>query len=90
MGDTQEDWRLPSSPIVETNMCIFSVVVVAVDVVENDAGDDDENVDDDVDVDDVDDHVDDDVDDVDEGRGGEGVRIKNEKANNPNLKGWEK
>ena len=39
-------WRLPSSPIVEKNMCIFSVVVVAV-VGHHDDIDDD--VDDDVD-----------------------------------------
>ena len=30
---TERHWRLPSSPIVEKNMCIFYVVVVAVVVV---------------------------------------------------------
>ena len=66
---------LPSPPIVEKNMCIFLIVVVAVDMSENDAEDmseDDaedvsegmsENDDDDDDVDDVDDVDDDDVDD---------------------------
>ena len=76
-------WRLPSPPIVEKNMCIFYVVVVAVDMSENDAedmsendaedmsenADDDDDADDD-DVDDVDDVDDDDVDEEEEGGGG--------------------
>ena len=68
---SQAYWRLQTSPIVEKNMCIFLVVVVAVDMLEDDAEDMSENdvVDDDVDddlhdVDDVD--ADDDVDDVDD------------------------
>ena len=68
-------WRLPSSPIVKKNMCVFYVVVVAVVVVvvvavdmsENDAEDMSENDDDDVDVDVVNDADDDDVDDDGEG-----------------------
>ena len=61
-------WRLLTSPIVEKNMCIFYVVVVAVvvvvvvavDIVEDDAEDDDDDADDD-----VDDDLDDDDDDAD-------------------------
>ena len=77
-GDSQADWRLPSPPIVEKKTCAFSycsrVVVVAVDIVEDDAEDgaknaaeddaEDDDDDDDVDDDDVDD---DDVDDDDVG-----------------------
>ena len=33
MAATEGAWRLPSSPIVRKNMCIFYVVVVAVVVV---------------------------------------------------------
>ena len=70
----QVSW-LPSPPIVEKNMCIIYVVVVAADMSENDAEDmsedDDDDVDDDVDVD-VDDDVDVDVDvDDDDEEGGE-------------------
>ena len=61
-------WRLLTSPIVEKNMCIFLVVVVAVDILEDHAEDMSENDDvEDVDVDvddDVDDDIHDDVDDV--------------------------
>ena len=59
IGDSEPYWRLPSSPLVEKNMCIFYVVVVAVvvvvvvavDIVEDDAEDDAEDDDDDVDDD---------------------------------------
>ena len=74
MRASDPSWRLPSSPIVEKNMCIFYVVVVAVDIFEGDAEDMSENDDDDDDVDDVDDDdVDDDVDDDadDDGEGEE-------------------
>ena len=54
-------WGLPSSPIVEKNMCIFYVVVVAVVVVAVVAVDIVEDDDDDV--------YDDDVDDDDEEEG---------------------
>ena len=62
---TEVTWRLPSSPIVEKNMCNFYVVVVAVVVVVVVA----------VDVDDADDDADDEADDdvdADEGGGEEG------------------
>ena len=78
LAATDPYWRLLTSPIVEKNMCVFYVVVVAVvvvvvvavDIVEDDAEDDDDDVDDDVDDDhdDVDDDVHDDADD-DEGEG---------------------
>ena len=60
IADTEGPWRLPSSPIVEKNMCMFYVAVVAVDIVEDDAEDDAEDDDDD------------DVDDDEEGWGEEG------------------
>ena len=83
-------------------MCIFLVVVVAVDILEDDAEDMSENyvVDDDIhddvdvdadddvhDVDDVD--VDDDVDEEKEGEE-EDETDSRQKSNNPNLKGGEK
>ena len=51
LAASEQYWRLPSSPIVEKNMCIFLVVVVAVvvvvvvavDIVEDIAEDDDED-----------------------------------------------
>ena len=72
----QVSW-LPSPPIVEKNMCIIYVVVVAEDMSEDDAEDvsegmsenDDDDVED-VDDDDVDDDEDEDEEEEGEGEGG--------------------
>ena len=72
---TQAHWRLLTSPIVEKNMCIFLVVVVAVvvvvvvavDILEDDAEDMSEN-----DAEDMSENDDDVDDDVDDDEGGEG------------------
>ena len=72
LAATEANWRLLASPIVEKNMCIFLVVVVAVvvvvvvaeDIVEDIAEDMSEN--DAEDMSENDDDVDDDVDDVDD------------------------
>ena len=88
---THPHWRLLTSPIVEKNMCIFLVVVVAVDILEDDAEDMSENdvvddVDDDVDDVDVDDDVDDDEKEEEEEKE---ETEQTEKSNNLNLKGGE-
>ena len=78
MSATEGTWRLPSSPIVEKNICIFYVVVVAVVVVVVVA----------VGVDDADDDADDE--DEEEEKEKKEEDMLREKSNNPNLKGGEK